>query len=101
LLLGRNGDEAGLLLHAHLEPTDLSGFLGDFASSPVGASTDRDAGAEASTDGGPSDDAASPASDAGEEAGAIGVLDCAWTSGSNCWKDTIAAAFGCLPPPGA
>jgi hypothetical protein len=27
-----------------------------------------------------------------------GILDCAWASGDNCWKQTIAAAAGCLPP---
>jgi hypothetical protein len=71
------------------------------SSSPVGASTDRDAGTEASTDAGRSDDASGPVNDASEEAGVVGVLDCAWTSGSNCWKATLAPAFGCLPPTGA
>jgi hypothetical protein len=31
-------------------------------------------------------------------ADAGGVLDCAWATGDNCWKQTIAAATGCLPP---
>jgi hypothetical protein len=26
------------------------------------------------------------------------VLDCAWASGANCWKSTVAAAEACLPP---
>jgi hypothetical protein len=30
--------------------------------------------------------------------GAVGVLDCAWNAGDNCWKSTVAPALSCLPP---
>jgi hypothetical protein len=30
--------------------------------------------------------------------GSVGIFDCALVAGDNCWKTTIAAGAGCLPP---
>jgi hypothetical protein len=39
-----------------------------------------------------------PATDAGPDVTPKGFLDCNLARGDNCWKTTVAAAAGCLPP---
>ena len=72
---------------------------GSSVAGPLDGSAGTEASVEASPEVGLTDDAESTGSDATIETGGdAGVLDCAWAAGKNCWKTTVAAAFGCLPP---
>jgi hypothetical protein len=48
--------------------------------------------------GSPSKTSSSTTASGSSSSGAVGVLDCAWVAGANCWKSTVAPALSCLPP---
>jgi hypothetical protein len=97
---------------AHTLGCGASSSMGAADASSAGQSSDGDVGdssarldaspgtASGDADAGSTADAAVHGDAAGGDA-AVGTLDCAWTQGNNCWKQTLAPAMSCLPPSGA